>query len=205
MPSDVRVPNPPIDSLAYYLPFHRYNSDWGVYLRESGLLVVASILKGSRRLDSGDSAFIDHAHEILMQHEHFHFEAEVACARAEVFARLRIYDAYFDDGFAAAHEEALANASAYWSLRREIAVVRDRVSIWMKNQGPGYRDFGKWVDSGKFPIGCRCAAQHMLKIVSGSRPSRSEPAEFLFDSIRGLKPPIYTVFDVSLASCCLPR
>src|SRR5262245_4986883 len=203
LPRDVRVPNPPIDTLAYYLPFHRYESDWGIYLRESGVLVVASILKGSR-LGRGDSAFIDLGRQILLKHEHFHFEAEVACARAEVVASLRIYDAYFDDGFAAAHEEALANASAYRGLHRQPAEILDRVSAWMKHQGPGYREFDKWVDSGKFRAGCRRAGQHMLKIVSGFRPARSEPAEFLFDSIGRLKPPVRVVLDVSLASILKP-
>jgi hypothetical protein len=203
LPPDVRAPNPPIDTLAYYLPFHRYESDWGIYLRESGVLVVASILKGSR-LGPGDSAFINRGRQILLDHEHFHFQTEVACARAEVIARIRIYDAYFDDGFAAAHEEALANASTYRWLRLDPAEIRDRVSAWMKHQGPGYRDFDKWVDSGKFRAGCRRAGQHMLKTISGSRPSRPEPAEFLFDSIGRIKPPIYVVLDVSLASVLKP-
>ncbi|MCL6508047.1 MAG: hypothetical protein K6T59_13580 [Bryobacteraceae bacterium] len=80
LPRDVPVPNPPIDILAYYLPFHTHASDWGIYLRESGVLVVASILKGSR-LDPGHSTIVDRGREILLNHEHFHFQAEVVCAR----------------------------------------------------------------------------------------------------------------------------
>lgn len=80
LPPDVRAPNPPIDTLAYYLPFHTHGSDWGIYLRESGVLAVAAILKGSR-LDPGDSTFIVRGREILLNHELFHFQAEVACAR----------------------------------------------------------------------------------------------------------------------------
>lgn len=198
---DVRRPNPPIDTLAYYLPFHTHTSNWGIHLRESGVLAVACILKGSR-LNPGDSGFIDRGREVLLNHEHFHFQAEVACARAEVVLKLRIYDAYFNDGFATAHEEALANASAYRGLRREPAVIQDRVSTWMKHQGPGYREFDKWVDSGKFRTGCRRAGQHMLRF--GPRPGRPEPVEFLFDSIGRLKPPINMVLDASLASVLKP-
>lgn len=117
---------------------------------------------------------------------------------------MRIYDAYFTDGFAAAHEEALANASAYRGLRREPAVIRDRVSTWMKHQGPGYQEFDKWVDSGRFRAGCRRAAQHILKIIPGSPLTLSEPAEFLFDSTGRLKPPIHIVLDASLASVLKP-
>lgn len=203
LPPDLRQPNPPIDTLAYYLPFHRHESDWGVYLRESGVLVVASMLKGSR-LGPGDSAFIDRGRKVLLNHEHFHFQAEVACARAEVVTRLRLYDAYFGDSFAVAHEEALANASAYRGLRLEPAVIRERVSAWMKKQGPGYRDFDKWVDSAKFSAGCRRAGQHIIKRSPGLRPSRPEPAEFLFESIGRFKPPTHIVLDVSLASILKP-
>jgi hypothetical protein len=67
--------------------------------------------------------------------------------RAELVVKLCLYDAYFADGFAAAHEEARANASSFKVLRREPAVIRDQVSTWMKNQGAGYRDFEKWVDA----------------------------------------------------------
>lgn len=203
LPPDLRGPNPPIDILAYYLPFHCYESDWGIYLRESGVLVVASILKGSR-LGPGDSPFIDRGRGVLLNHEHLHFQAEVACGRAEVVARLRLYDTYFGNGFAAAHEEALANASAYRGLRRQPAKVRERVSTWMKHQGAGYRDFDKWVDSGKFRAGCRRAGQYILKAIPGPWPSRPEPAEFLFDSVGRFKPPIHLVLDVSLVSALKP-
>lgn len=203
LPHDVQVPNPPIDILAYYLPFHLYNSNWGIYLRESGVLCVATILKGSS-LNPGDAAFIDSGRSILLKHEHFHFQAEVACARAEVVAGVRMYDAYFIDDYAAAHEEALANAFAYRDLRRQPKALRNRVSEWMKAQGPGYRDFDRWVDSGKFRAGCRRAGQHMLEIMPRSRPSLPEPAEFLFDSMGRLKPPIRVVLDVSLVSVLKP-
>lgn len=203
LPRDVQVPNPPIDILAYYLPFHLDKSNWGIYLRESGVLFVATILKGSS-LDPGDAAFIDSGRSILLKHEHFHFQAEVACARAEVVAGVRMYDAYFDDDCAAAHEEALANAFAYRDLRRQPKALRNRVSEWMKAQGPGYRDFDRRVDSGKFRAGCRRAGQHMLEIMPRSRPSLPEPAEFLFDSMGRLKPPIRVVLDVSLVSVLKP-
>lgn len=203
LPPDLREPNPPIDTLAYYLPFHLHESDWGIYLRESGVLVVASILKGSR-LAGGDFALIERGREVLLEHERLHFQAEVASARAEVIARLPLYDAYFRDGVAAAHEEALANASAFRSLRGEPAGIRDRVFTWMKHQDPGYRDFDKWVDSGKFRAGCRRAGQHILKTIPRPRASRPEPAEFLFESIGSFKPPIHAVVDVCLASAFRP-
>lgn len=63
-------------------------------MRESGRLVVAAILRGSA-LSPGDSAFVGLARVVLLNHERFHFQAEVACARAEVVSGLRVYQAYF--------------------------------------------------------------------------------------------------------------
>ena len=74
----------------------------------------------------------------------------------------------------------------------------------MRRQGPGYRDFEKWVSSARFAAGCRRASQHMLEILPGGSPSRSEPAEFLFDSTRRFKAPIYLVLDASLGTALKP-
>ena len=83
LPPDLQVPNPPIDTLAYYLPFHLYESDWGIYLRESGVLVAVSILKGSA-LARGDFTLLERGRRLLLDHELLHFYAEVACARAVI-------------------------------------------------------------------------------------------------------------------------
>ncbi len=132
----------------------------------------------------------------VLDHERLHFQAEVACSRAEVIAGYRLYDTYFSDGFAAAHEEALANASAFRPLKKAKSPIPSRVTTWMKHQGPGYCDFDRWDSPARFAAGCRLASQHMLK---GFRSvSSRQPAEFVFDSIR-FKPPIYLVLDVSLA------
>jgi hypothetical protein len=203
LPPDLQAPNPSIDILAYYLPFHLYDSDWGIYLRESGVLVAASIVKGSA-LAPGDRVFLERGRRLLLDHELMHFCAEAACSRAEVVSKYPLYRPYFHDGFAAAHEEALANASAFRGLHDEPPVIKDRVATWMRHQGPGYRDFERWVNSARFAAGCRCASQHMLKIFPGARSSRPEPAEFLFDSTRRFKPPIYVVLDVSLATALKP-
>ncbi len=193
LPSDLSA-NPPIDTLAYYLPFHLHETNWGIYLRESGILLSAIILKGAA-LSPGDFALLELGRKLLLDHERLHFQAEVACARAEVIAGCRLYDSYFRDGFATSHEEALANALAFRAVRREPPVVQSRVTTWMKHQGTGYRDFDQWTTPAKYATGCRLASQHMLKSLRAI-VSR-QPAEFVFDSIR-FKPPIYMVLDVSL-------
>lgn len=193
-------PKSPIDTLAYYLPFHLHGANWGIYVRESGILFAATIMKGSA-LSPSDALFIDLGHQLLLDHERLHFRAEVACARAAVIAGYRLYDIYFSDGFATAHEEALANALAFRLIRRARYGIQSRVTTWMKSQGPGYCDFERWGSPAKFEGGCRLASQHMLKRLLAS--SLRQPAEFLFDSIR-FKAPIYMVLDVSSVTALKP-
>jgi hypothetical protein len=88
----VRTPTPPRnvgdwgpDVLAFYLPFHFYKTNWGTYLLASGIVYLASVLKGSA-LIVGDESFLNRAEALLQEHERFHFAAEVACSRAEVIA-----------------------------------------------------------------------------------------------------------------------
>ncbi len=192
IPRDVG-PNPPIDVLAYYLPFHLYGANWGVYIRESGILFAATIIKGAA-LSPSDTWILQKARCLLFDHERFHFQAEVACARAEVVVGYRLYDPYFSNGFAAAHEEALANATAYRPIKKAKSPIPSRVTVWMKSQGPGYCDFERWISPVKFAAGCRLASQYMLSEVPTHSPR--QPAEFLFDSMRS-RPPVYFVLDVS--------
>ncbi len=202
LPPDVRQPNPHIDTLlAYYKPFHLHGSDWGIYLRESGVLVVASILTGSASFNR-DPVFVDLARELLLEHEVLHFQTEVACTRAEVVAKRRLYRPYFADDLATAHEEALANAASFRTLRREPPSIQNRVTAWMEHQGRGYRDFESWVRPAQFSLGCRRATHHMLKnLPAATAPG---PGEFLFDSMRRFKPPTYVVPDVSFATLLKP-
>src|SRR5438445_13719866 len=54
---EVPPPDPPsgvdhwgADVLAFYLPFHFYREEWGIYLRASGIIYLACLLKGAARL-----------------------------------------------------------------------------------------------------------------------------------------------------------
>lgn len=203
LPADVRVANPRTDVLAYYRPFHNYSSDWGIYLRESGILVAAAIMKDGR-VSGGDSDVVSTARQLLLDHELFHFHAEVACARAEVVADRALYDAYSRDGAAVPHEEALANARAYMRLRKQPPELQERVRKWFEAQGSGYGDFLRWLGGKAFAAGCRLAAQYMLGVTSRYRSSTTKPGEFLFESMSRFRPPIYVVHDVSVVAVLRP-
>jgi hypothetical protein len=210
------------DILAYYLPFHFYKETWGVYLRGGGILSLAAyFLKASRGRVSAKACFTT-AQRILLEHERFHFVAEVACSRAELAMRghLSLYPAYFADGSATATEEALCNARAFRvALRGLRGDIRQVVASWMTSQGPGYRDFARYLGQASFSGGQRDAAGRMVPKVSfgadgllcraGSGVTAlfstvgvhvaklPAPLESLFACIRGVAAPTYVVLDVS--------
>lgn len=216
-----------VDVLAYYLPFHFYTEEWGIYLRASGVLSIASMLEpGSKRGPAGDLLRL--ASGILLQHERFHFLSEVACGRLELISGAsELYRDYFHDRGATVVEEALANAYALRTLfRRRSAALRDRVEQWMGTQGPGYRDFARCLASSAFSKHCRIAVQRMqntdkrITLSSGSlrvgslvlRPtavqaqgsvfpwggrSLAVPTEFLFAGVARSTVPIRIVLDVA--------
>ena len=115
----ISSPQPPagfsnwgVDVLAFYLPFHFYESNWGTYLLASGIVYVASVLKGGS-LVPGDESLLKRAEILLQEHEGFHFAAEVACSRAEIIAKRPLYTGYFSHAVGSPHEQAFANARAF--------------------------------------------------------------------------------------------
>ncbi|MDC0936200.1 hypothetical protein OAS39_07920, partial [Pirellulales bacterium] len=172
----------------FYLPYHFYSTRWGIYLKASGIIRVASLLKDGMLKGGlpsiGDDDLLHLAQRILCEHEFFHFVAETACARAEVVAKKRLYDLYYPHPFAAPHEEALANAHSFLkALVGQPGPVKKIVGAWMAGQGPGYRDYKLWLPRGRFDHGCRRAAHHMLETIgrtslpsamTGPLPSASE-------------------------------
>lgn len=205
-----------IDVLAYYVPFHFYAHGWGIYLRASGILSVASMLASASGCGLSRE-LLELARAILLQHERFHFLSEVACSRAELVSEDELYCHYFHDRRATAVEEALSNAHAFrTALRRQPAVVRDQVKRWMRGQGPGYRDFVRCVTPSAFRVWCRLATKRMqcytrafkmtpsyirAKGTSSARGPRKRtkpaPTEFLFTGLARSTVPVFLVRDVA--------
>lgn len=204
-----------IDVLACYLPFHFYAHGWGIYLRASGILSVASMLASA----SGrglSRELLNLASAILLQHERFHFLSEVACSRGELVSADELYRHYFHDRRATAIEEALSNAHAFrTALRRQPAQVRDQVKQWMQTQGPGYRGFARCLSPSAFTDWRRIAINRMQRAARviklpgsaipcgygidlfGAQPrTKTMPAEFLFSGLTGSTVPTFLVPDV---------
>lgn len=186
-----------IDALACYLPFHFYGEkDWGIYIRALGVVYLASVLKGCPRLDPQDQPLLEMSNRILTAHEEFHFRAEIVCSRMEVIAQLRpLYDTYFDDANGSTHEEALANAYIFpTALKGRSVQVRDRMKVWMNGQGPGYRDYDRFVIKRGFEGGCRKASAFMIE------RGNILPGELLFSKWGRFRVPTHYVMFPS----CLP-
>lgn len=195
------------DALAFYIPFHFRREGWGIYLRASGVRDLASRLKGSP-LKPGDEAYLDLADSVLYQHELIHATAEIACTRAELLARTAVYHPYFSSWPATQHEEALANASA---VRRCFPAdpmgARSALEKWMSRQGPGYRDFGRWVDAGAFSRGQEDAATYATANLPRPAPKASSSLHtFLFRGARNYSSlPVTLVHDLGRSHVCALR
>ncbi|RIH84287.1 hypothetical protein Mrose_02718 [Calidithermus roseus] len=226
-------PPAPIDELAYYLPFHFYATGWGIYLRASGILQVASMLVSASRGGLSFSEDVTNlAAAILLQHERFHFFTEVACARAELLLYSTLYQNYFHDQGATAIEEALANAHAFrTSLRGQAGAVCNQVKQWMLSQGPGYRDFTRCLSPATFTKWRRMAIQRMqlhdsslvlsrsamrmrgtsvsasptkLRLQPRGLPAQPMPTEFLFEGVARARAPVFLVQDIATIGVLRP-
>lgn len=160
------------DALAFYVPFHFYRCGWGIFIRMSGAVHLAKVLKGSR-LRPGDEDFLDLAESILVEHEWHHAATEIASTRMELFARRAIYRPYFySTSGAAPLEEALANAQAFSRVFEggDPWGARLRAENWMSRQGEGYRDYARWLKSRKFSAGLDQAARFMTEVLPDPKP-----------------------------------
>lgn len=155
---------------AYYLPFHFYKKDWGIYIRALGIEQLAAILN----IDDPKIA-----KDILYYHELFHFITELAVSRVESKLDRPIYSfsgfssgallrkgifGYFFDSQASLLEESLANAYSFNSLRKSNRrQLLRKLYNWMRRLAPGYRDFYKWIGK-KFDKGLERNAEIIKNI-----------------------------------------
>lgn len=173
-PIDSQQPPPNVDALgadalAFYAPFHFYRKGWGVFIRMSGVVYLAEVLKGAT-LNQGDEPYLDLAESFLAEHEWHHAATEIACTRVELTARQPLYRRYFAFPQAAQLEEALANAQATtWTLDKD-GPAKARAEQWMRRQGPGYRDYATFLPSRSFSRGLDHAIRFMTAVLSGPAP-----------------------------------
>jgi hypothetical protein len=148
-----------IDALAYYAPFHFFRrNQWGIYIRDYGIAFLTARFLGRSALTQSDNWVLRCAYWLLLEHEYFHFQTEIAATHYEMLTgHLKSYAQLFHDRRAHWLEESMANARAHRMLEdREdgelesfrIDQFKGFASNWMKTEQPhGYRDFDKWYKS----------------------------------------------------------
>jgi len=127
---------PPPDALAFYLPFHRYPEDWGIYLIDVGVASLSTDLR--LILQSSGQAFAPYetlriACAYLFHHEAYHCAVESFAVRCELPMRRPAYKTGLRNLYkrpwvsGAPHEETLATAYGLRKVRDEIKLPRPRV------------------------------------------------------------------------------
>lgn len=160
----VHVPPPDIfDALAWYLPIHHFGYGWGIYVRESAVLMLAasqlSHLDESRRRDH-DAVFgaVRAGLAILYLHEAFHHKVESFTIRLEIIEHARREQPYFKNVYGPLRaagsddliEESLACAEIVRRMRAEGVyrrsippdvrrAARAMLGEWLPTLPPGYR------------------------------------------------------------------
>lgn len=193
--------DPEIDALAYYLPFHFYRQ-WGIYIKESGLLALTRALDdelspGWKSCISPDDR-LQFACMILLNHEKFHFQTEVACSRLQHSHAPAnwLYPNFVENSHPAVMEEALANAYALNMTMKSkgaaVRALRAACKAFLRNCGPGYGDFRRYQGAG-FASGKDELVDEMASVGAGRQQINLTPGRLLYRDMRVTDCPIYFV------------
>ena len=169
-------PTDVFDALAWYLPIHNFGYAWAIYVRESGVIMLAAALLSRvapARREESDAIHgaVRAGLSILYLHEAFHHKVESFAIRLEIIEHAKRYGPYFQDVFgplraAAADsddllEEALACAEIVRRMRSEPTytrsipedirqATREMFAEWLPTLPPGYRQAPRYIPSPTF-------------------------------------------------------
>jgi predicted RNA binding protein YcfA (HicA-like mRNA interferase family) len=175
-PGERDRPPPLFDVDAWYQPIHYFGRHWGIFIRESAVLILTSVIleriEESRRYDLDVMlGALRQALAVYFLHEMFHHKVESFAIRLEIVERIPRYLPYrkavyeplralMSDGLL---EEALATAESYLRLdelayRRAIptdvlARTRSFLVSWIPSMPPGYRSAAEYLYDGLFDDG----------------------------------------------------
>lgn len=213
---------PPLDALGWYQPIHFFASNWGIFIRESALVALATDL--APRFQQFAIRRSDHAHvAILLRaafayiflHEQYHHKIESLAIRLHVTERRPVYPDFklnvankvagSDDDL----QEGLANADAChrlsdapyskWFALDERRIVREWLEDIFVNSPPGYRKAVTYLHPMLFNSGEEFLSAQVQEAQVG--PTRPYPAEFgiathLTQALFNLKQNIWTLVPV---------
>lgn len=163
VPSDKwrRQPTPPADVLAFYWSFRNQHhhpftrsTPWGIFVIAEGRMLLESFF-ASQRSSLSAPVRSQVAWDMLVSHELFHFQIDVATLRLETAIHRveKVWKPLYLQNRQRSHprrsanrlgydplEEALANAFTLWRAPR---AHRALMRTFMRRQPPGYRDFAR--------------------------------------------------------------
>jgi predicted RNA binding protein YcfA (HicA-like mRNA interferase family) len=151
----------PADLLAFYLPFHLFPDDWGIYILASGVQYLARIIRLQSKLEEADALLVSRL--FLYYHELYHHKVEMFVTRLEVPQRQPIYKTrkLFEKKSDSEPwptlnltEEALANADAFMRTINQLeaisqtggypqistAIVEPILAEFIRQNPPGYNE-----------------------------------------------------------------
>jgi predicted RNA binding protein YcfA (HicA-like mRNA interferase family) len=196
-PSESRFPE--WDVWAWYQPIHFFGPDWGIYIRETGLIECAQRiarslpagLRGAYRVSLLAKSLVRAAFSALFLHEQYHHKTESLALRLHVVERRPIYPAYHRLAYTATAgtrdqiEEGLANADSWeridedayvrWTGLTVTRTAREYLARSFQTAPPGYANAARLLTKPDFD-----AEQQLLftRVQEGLAPTRRATSDF---------------------------
>jgi predicted RNA binding protein YcfA (HicA-like mRNA interferase family) len=214
----------PAALLAFYLPFHLFPDDWGIYILASGVRYLARIIRLQSKLEQADALLVSRL--FLYYHELYHHKVEMFVTRLEVPQRQPIYktrklfqnksnlELWRTANFT---EEALANADAFMRTVNHLeaisqtggypkistAIVEPILAEFIRQNPPGYNEALNYDRPHLFNFQqCVLAEQIQLAAFSDKGTTDSRIWSLFFNDVNdeksyGVNERVFVVFDSS--------
>ncbi len=214
----------PADLLAFYLPFHLFPDDWGIYILASGVRYLARIIRLQSKLEEADALLVSRL--FLYYHELYHHKVEMFVTRLEVPQRQPIYKTrkLFEKKSDSEPwptlnltEEALANADAFMRTINQLeaisqtggypqistAIVEPILAEFIRQNPPGYNEALNYDRPHLFNFQ-QCVLAEQIQLAAFSDKDTTEPRiwSLFFNDVNdeksyGVNERVFVVFDRS--------
>jgi predicted RNA binding protein YcfA (HicA-like mRNA interferase family) len=213
----------PADLLAFYLPFHLFPDDWGIYILASGVRYLARIIQLQSKLEQADALVVSRL--FLYYHELYHHKVEMFVTRLEVPQRQPIYktrklfqnksnsELWRTVNFT---EEALANADAFMRTVNQLeaisqtggypkistAIVEPILAEFIRQNPPGYNEALNYDRPHLFNFQ-QCVLAEQIQLASSGKGTTDPTILSLFfndvndEKSYGVNERVFIVFDIN--------
>ena len=156
---DFLPPPTDIDALAWYLPIHYHGPNYGIYIKQDGIDLIAGHIYDRLAAPTGSITEAQQLHQAavytLYLHEAFHHKIESFAIRLEIARRAPVYIPYFESVYRTTSgtdhqiEEIVATNEMYQRLQEDTYrkkldpavynATREFLVEWIPTLGPSYR------------------------------------------------------------------